>query len=318
MRPLALFLGGPLLLTALLTATRTRADDDAMASAVADFDLAFKELSLSAPCDTMCRALQSMVRAADRICDLARDGTAADQKRCADAKQKIAEATAKVRAACPNCDPSPPYAPSTTPGPKPATPKPDDSDKPPSTKEGKTTLDAGGYAAAPRPNEEARLEVSALGRRTTLSLDVLPLFAPPFVIQPRLERSVTPWLSITLTGGYGSLPKSGPAGKGRASVLAIGGEVRGYVFGGFDRFGVFVAADVMHRSVQGLEVLETLSARTFPLGLTVGGLVGTKLVTRAGFTLEARVGAGYVADDRRPDGGARVLPHGGVSAGWTF
>ncbi len=309
MRLLAYFLGGPVLVT-LLAAAPARADDDAMATAVAEFDLAVKELSLSAPCDTMCRALQSMARAADRICELARDGTAADQKRCTDAKQRVAEATAKVRAACPNCDPAPPYAPSKTPAPVPA---PIDKG---TTSTGKATADA----AAPAPAAEARMmdEGTSLRRRTSVSLDVLPLFAPPFVVSGRLERSVTPWLSISLTGGYGSLPKNGPAGRGRTSTFALGGELRGYLVGGFDRFGVFVAADFTHRSAPDLEFGDTVSARTFPIGLTASGLLGTKLVTTAGFTLEARFGASYVVNDRRFDGGPRVLPHGGVSAGWTF
>jgi hypothetical protein len=99
--------------------------------------------------------------------------------------------------------------------------------------------------------------------------------------------------------------------------MNIGGEVRGYVFGGFDRFGVFVAADMMHRSAS-LELGGSVSTRAYPLGLSLGGLVGTKLVTYGGFTLEARVGASYLVSDRRNEGGPRVQPHGGVSAGWTF
>lgn len=120
-----------------------------------------------------------------------------------------------------------------------------------------------------------------------------------------------------ITGGYGSLPTTGPGGKGRATAVVIGGEVRGYFIGRSDRFGIFAGADVMHRSAT-LAYQDDIAARTFPLGLTVGALLGTKLVTAGGFTLEARAGAAYVVDDQRINGGAKLLPSGGVTIGWTF
>lgn len=48
-------------------------------------------------CTTACRALQSMQRAADRICDLE------PGPRCKDAKSKADEAAGKVHARCPDC-----------------------------------------------------------------------------------------------------------------------------------------------------------------------------------------------------------------------
>jgi hypothetical protein len=50
-----------------------------------------------ADCDTACRALDSMRRAADRLCVL--DPGA----RCAQARQRVAAATDRVRASCPGC-----------------------------------------------------------------------------------------------------------------------------------------------------------------------------------------------------------------------
>jgi hypothetical protein len=299
------------------------ADNDPMTDAVTEFDAALKGLSLTAPCDSMCKALQSMVRAADRICELSRDGTASDQKRCTDAKQKVAEATAKVRAACPDCNPSPPYAPSTTPGPAPVPPMGKKSEDKAGT--GKATVSGDSPvdepAPAPPPMESEavyRVAGTTASRRTTLSLDLIPLFAPPFMIQPRIERNTGTPISIIITGGYGSLPKSGPNGAtGRTSAFAIGGEVRAYFVGRSDRFGIFAGVDAMHRSAH-LEYQEDIAARTFPLGLTIGGLLGTKLVLHSGFTLEARAGAAYVASDRRVNGGPKVIPSGGVSIGWTF
>lgn len=312
MRLVGLGLGGVIAVAAWSArADETLAED--MPTALADFAAAEKALSLSAPCDTMCKALQSMVRAADRICELARDGGATDQKKCADARARVADATAKVRAACPTCDPAPPYAPSTTPSTAPPPPVTKGEDKASVGK--KATEDAD---MAPREPAAAYSETVVAGaRRTSVTLDVLPFFAPPWMVHGRFERSVQPWLSIAINASYGSLPKNGPEGRGRSSALAIGGEVRGYFIGRFDGFGVFVAADLTHRSAA-LQQQETVSARTFPVGLALGGVLGTKLVTYGGLTLEARAGASYLLNDNRHGGGARVFPHGGVALGWTF
>jgi len=48
-------------------------------------------------CDTACRALDSMRRATERLCALD------PGDRCARARQKLADATAHVRSACPSC-----------------------------------------------------------------------------------------------------------------------------------------------------------------------------------------------------------------------
>jgi hypothetical protein len=48
-------------------------------------------------CDTACRALDSMRRATDRLCVLD------PGDRCARTRQKLADATARVRSACPGC-----------------------------------------------------------------------------------------------------------------------------------------------------------------------------------------------------------------------
>ncbi|MGZ3449327.1 MAG: hypothetical protein ACXVEF_06990 [Polyangiales bacterium] len=49
-------------------------------------------------CVSMCKALQSMARATERLCELAGNGP--DATRCADAKSKLEGARAKVKATC--------------------------------------------------------------------------------------------------------------------------------------------------------------------------------------------------------------------------
>jgi hypothetical protein len=307
----------PVIAALLFAGSNARAEEGELADALAEFADAEKSLATSAPCETMCKALQSMIRAADRICELAHDGTATDQKRCTDARAKVADATARVRASCPNCEPSPPYAPSTAPTPKPMEPKTGTVDKAPAPPPEPTATGAG----VARADESVMYEAAAISKRatTTVSLDVIPLYAPPWLVQARLERSVARRFSVAIIGASGSLPKTGPDGAGRSSVLAVGGEARGYVFGTFDRFGIFVGADLVYRSASNVLYREYLEARAFPLGLTAGALVGTKLVFGGGITIEARVGPSVVIDDKRAVGPRdRVIPNGGISLGWTF
>jgi hypothetical protein len=51
------------------------------------------------PCVTACRALGSMSRSADHICDLAGQG----DDRCGNARARVERATDRVRAQCPGC-----------------------------------------------------------------------------------------------------------------------------------------------------------------------------------------------------------------------
>lgn len=52
------------------------------------------------PCAIACRALASMGRAADHICDIAGSG----DERCGSAKDRLKNATERVQAACRSCD----------------------------------------------------------------------------------------------------------------------------------------------------------------------------------------------------------------------
>jgi hypothetical protein len=68
----------------------------------ADFDRAQRELDLAmSSCASACRALASMERATTHLCSLA-DQTD-DQRRCDDARQRLAASRARVRAACGAC-----------------------------------------------------------------------------------------------------------------------------------------------------------------------------------------------------------------------
>jgi hypothetical protein len=68
-------------------------------SAQRAFDDASKAFAASgSDCVSMCKALQSMARATEHLCDLA--GAGPDAARCSDAKSKLESARAKVKATC--------------------------------------------------------------------------------------------------------------------------------------------------------------------------------------------------------------------------
>lgn len=286
------------LATSQAARAQSAATDDAMGEALKAFDAAEAELASGTPCTTMCKALQSMMGAADRICALAKDGSEIDHKRCADARAKVAEAIAAVRKSCPDCNPAPPYAPSATSQP----------------------------AAAPG---DAVKEESVLARRgagvaraTTITIDPLALFLPGWVVQVRVERALAKRTSLAITAGAGSLPTVRFVGVGpseRASVGVVGVELRQYLVGRSDRFGLFVSADVTTRS-SSAEAGTKLDARGFVPGTVVAPVAGVKLVTESGLAIESRVGIGFVARDERPEGTPRdkVVPIGTVGLGWTF
>ena len=60
-------------------------------------------LSAGNECGSMCKALASMKRATEHLCELTQGGSGTDQKRCIDAKAKLESAQAKVKASCPAC-----------------------------------------------------------------------------------------------------------------------------------------------------------------------------------------------------------------------
>ena len=65
-----------------------------------ELDSAEDQIAAAADCPTMCRALASMRRAAEKICNLA--GSTSDE--CRRARSKVSEAARRVANAGCNCD----------------------------------------------------------------------------------------------------------------------------------------------------------------------------------------------------------------------
>jgi glucose/arabinose dehydrogenase len=100
--------------TATATISPSAPDRDSMhelAGALFVFESSAREVELSlSSCEAACRALGSMERAARQVCDLAR---ADELPRCQDARGRLREARARVKAACRSCAGGPSLEPDT-------------------------------------------------------------------------------------------------------------------------------------------------------------------------------------------------------------
>lgn len=74
---------------------------NSIGAAQSSFDDARKTFIAAADCIHMCKALTSMSNATTHLCELTQGGS--EQKRCTDAKAKLAAADAKVKSTCGGC-----------------------------------------------------------------------------------------------------------------------------------------------------------------------------------------------------------------------
>ena len=251
-------------------------------------------------CVTMCKALHSMARAAQRICALSEGGGEAERQRCVEAKARVEEATKRVLAACPGCNPSPPYAPATAPPP----PSIDEEDK----AFAKEMTASAGSAESVR-SERLRTP------HFTVAIAPAALFLPPTLFKLALEAKLVDHLSLGVSGGIGRLATSG--GDGHATVTTLGGQLRGYFFRAFE--GLYLGADLRYVRPS-LDEGEHLSSRSIVPGVTVGPMLGYKVIAFGGFTLDTSFGLGVVAVDRRSTGQSddRVVPTWDLGLGYSF
>jgi hypothetical protein len=266
-------------------------------------------------CVIMCRALQSMARAAERICALTPGGDAAAKQRCEDARAKVEEAKKKVLAACPGCTaPLPGEAPdqAATGAKKPADKGEVETSVPPAPPPTPTEAEyvglGGTYALAQLRSR----------RSVTVAVSPLSLAWDPYFVEGHLELRVFGPISLLLRGGAGSLQREPKVEGASDRVLGwrVGGGVRAYLdplntsFSGA-YFGIEQKWDEAKDGARWLH---------FVPGLTVDFVAGYKLVSAGGFTLETQIGASVVATDRRPDTmpRPRVVPTWDLAVGYTF
>lgn len=98
--------GGPVVPSSGAPRDEQTIEANSIGRAQANFDEASRAVELAGnDCAQLCKALSSMSRAAERLCELARDGGDDGQRRCTDARAKLEVARARVREKCPTCEP---------------------------------------------------------------------------------------------------------------------------------------------------------------------------------------------------------------------
>ncbi len=298
----------------LLFTSAARADEvTSETMRFAEDELSEAELHLAeggVDCATMCKALQSMVRAADRICAIAATGDDADRARCTKARERVAEATKRVLAACPACEPVPPKAPS---------PASTSTAPPPPTS-------ISGVANAPAPSEDAvyaervtTAGVSGRRARFTVTFSPLQLVLPPVFAHVAVEAKLFDGVSLALGGGFGKLPARAPNNDISASSYSVSGDFRGYLGGRFDGAYLAIAGQYFHATLDSEAHLKS-SLSPIP-GVTTNLVLGWKLITSSGFTFETRAGLGIVLKDERHAGSPSknaLFPVWDMRVGWSF
>lgn len=300
-------------------------DAKAVTQAQQEFDGALRALEVGGEtdCATLCRALSSLARATERLCNLTRGEPDSTERRCTDARTRLKEATQRVRAACPECALAGQAPPNVwvTPDEPPAKPAHEEgappSPPPPAPDAGSVRANAPMAPAMSAPPEAVSAREN--GSSVSVGVGLLRLALPPGVFKIYGEVAPIERASLLVSIGAGQLPvKAG----GRAGVLAVEAQPRFYALGGARRGGAFVGgsltvATALGSKAIGREGRGALDAPLLAAGLSVGPVVGGKIVLRSGMTIDLHGGVGFVAG-ARPPGERRVVPLGDVSLGWTF
>jgi hypothetical protein len=145
-------------------------------------------------------------------------------------------------------------------------------------------------------------------RYVTLTLSPLHLIGPfgELTAEARVAESA----GLALVGGFGRVPISN-AGSG-ARYWDLGGQFRYYVSGTFADGGLFVGTEVMY-----LHAPKDVDATAAGANLTASAMVGWKLVTRVGFTIDSAFGVSALLVKQHSDAEPLQLL-GNLGVGWTF
>jgi hypothetical protein len=147
-------------------------------------------------------------------------------------------------------------------------------------------------------------------RNVTLTLSPVHLIGPFGEITGEVRATDT--IGVALIGGVGRMPIGG-AGAG-ARFWDLGAQFRYYLSGTFSDGGLLVGAEVLY-----LRAPKDADATTIGANLTASALVGWKLATRVGFTIDSQFGVSTLIVKQRSDGEGRTLQLlGNLGVGWTF
>jgi hypothetical protein len=183
---------------------------------------------------------------------------------------------------------------------------------------GSTTL------AHAQPDTAAPLPAPAhpAAKRVTIMWAPLRLIVP--LVEFTAEVRVRDHLGVSITAGAGKRSIESGGTKVSGTELEGGAQVRYYILKAFS--GLHVGGEVLDEYVKFDEPLPMNIAAVAAGGVTVGPFAGYKLVTHAGFSFEAQLGARYLVVDPHVTGMAtgappidkRWMPLLHLNAGWSF
>jgi hypothetical protein len=146
-------------------------------------------------------------------------------------------------------------------------------------------------------------------RHVTLSISPLHLIGPFGELTAEFRAAET--IGIAVIGGVGRMPISG-AGKG-ARYWDAGAQFRYYVSGTFDDGGLNVGAEVLY-----LHAPRDADASGVGANLTASAVIGWKLVTQVGFTIDSQFGVSALLVKQEGGSGNPLQLLGNLGVGWTF
>lgn len=179
-----------------------------------------------------------------------------------------------------------------------------------------STLVTRGVAHAQPGTEPPAVQASAASRPDpTVALTISPihLFVP--MAEVAAELRLAPRLGVSLIGGIGRFHDQDT--NERIDLLEGGASVRYYLLGSF-RTGVQIGGEVVYVHANTDDMSIDIRAR----GVGVSPFLGYKWTHRSGFTLEAQLGATYMA--ARADSAtasakdSRVGPMLNFNVGWSL
>jgi hypothetical protein len=149
-------------------------------------------------------------------------------------------------------------------------------------------------ADPPAPEGEAPAPITAPApgrpvpppRNFSLTWSPLPVFVEAFEL--RAEARIAPWLGISLDGEYG--------GTSNVKYRSVSLQPRAYVLGSFTHGAFFgLELEYAHGTTDGANHNVGSDVDNGPVGLMTAALIGYKVITEYGLTIDCELGAHVVA-----------------------
>lgn len=178
-------------------------------------------------------------------------------------------------------------------------------------------------AAMMNPLPQPTVEAVKPGRKITVMWAPLRLIVP--LVELTAEYRVLDKLGVSVTVGAGKRTIESGGDEASGTEIEGGAQVRYYLIGDFDH-GMELGVEVLEEYVKFDEPLPAGIVGVAAGGLTIGPFLGYKVVTGAGFTFEAQLGARYLVVEPAVQGvsGAsfddvdKWLPLLHLNIGWSF